>query len=78
MRGEVILKVRNNKMVEILHQATPVYQLVDSPQLLCSGEVLRYQLKPYPKPDRSHRPPLSWSHIGTLGAVHSAERETST
>lgn len=27
-----------------------------SPQLLCSGEVLRYQFKPYPKPDRSNRP----------------------
>jgi hypothetical protein len=30
--------------------------LVFSPQLLCSGAVLRYQFKPYPKPDRTHRP----------------------
>lgn len=27
-----------------------------TPQLLCSGAVLRYQFKPYPKPDRSNRP----------------------
>lgn len=63
------LVVRPNKMrrlfLRLILKSNSI-PLSDSPQLLCSGAVLRYQFKPYLKPDSTHPRALSWSHYWHL------------
>ena len=59
------LNCASKKDTQIIHQprqlANPISLSNYSPHLLCSGLVVRYQFKTYPKPDRTCPRPLSWS-----------------
>ena len=53
------MRAKDGKIISEFTKATTPCEFTQSPtfppQLLCSGAVLRYQFKPYPKPDRSYR-----------------------